>query len=65
MQELSAKDGRKVVLRTARWDGLDDLLELINSLVDEMIEIKVERRCLLGMRRLNGCQRFLLSWRRA
>jgi hypothetical protein len=30
-----SKDGRNVVLRTPRWRDLDDLLELINSLVDE------------------------------
>jgi RimJ/RimL family protein N-acetyltransferase len=39
LQELSDKDGREVVLRTPRWEDLDDLLELINSLVDEGAEI--------------------------
>lgn len=38
-QELSTKDGHKVVLRTLRWEDLDDLLEFINSLVDEGAEI--------------------------
>ncbi|MGA2767962.1 MAG: GNAT family N-acetyltransferase [Candidatus Bathyarchaeia archaeon] len=38
-QELSVNDGRKVVLRTPRWEDLDDLLELVNSLVDEAAEI--------------------------
>jgi len=34
-----ARDGRNVVLRTPRWEDLDDLLELINSLVEEGAEI--------------------------
>jgi len=38
-QELSVKGGVKVVLRTPRWEDLDDLLELINSLVEERAEI--------------------------
>jgi len=33
------KGGRKVVLRTPKWEDLDDLLELINSLVDEKVNI--------------------------
>jgi RimJ/RimL family protein N-acetyltransferase len=33
------KDGRKVVLRKPKWEDLDGLLELINSLVDEGAEI--------------------------
>jgi len=36
---LSARDGRKVVLRTIRWEDLDDLLEMINSLVEEKADI--------------------------
>jgi len=36
---FSAKDGREVILRTPRWEDLDDLMELINSLVDEKAEI--------------------------
>lgn len=43
-QELSTKDGRKVVLRTPRWEDLDDLLELVNSLVDEGAEIYRDER---------------------
>lgn len=34
-----AKDGRKVFLRSLRWEDLDDLLEFINSLVDEGADI--------------------------
>jgi RimJ/RimL family protein N-acetyltransferase len=39
IQSFSAEDGRKVVLRTPKWEDLDDLLELINSLVEEGAEI--------------------------
>lgn len=34
-----AKDGREVVLRSLQWEDLDDLLEFINSLVDEGADI--------------------------
>jgi len=34
-----ARDGRKIVLRTPRWEDLDDLLDLINSLVAERANI--------------------------
>jgi len=37
---FSAKDGRKVVLRTPKWEDLDDLMELINALVEEGAEIE-------------------------
>ena len=36
---FTAKDERKVVLRSVRWEDLDDLLELINSLVEEGADI--------------------------
>ncbi|MEM3700911.1 MAG: GNAT family N-acetyltransferase [Candidatus Bathyarchaeia archaeon] len=39
IRSFSARDGRRVVLRTPKWEDLDDLLELINSLVDEGAEI--------------------------
>jgi RimJ/RimL family protein N-acetyltransferase len=39
VKRFIAKDGRKVVLRTPKWEDLDDLLKLINSLVDEGAEI--------------------------
>jgi len=38
-QAFIAKDGRKFVLRSVRWDNLDDLIELINSLVEEGADI--------------------------
>jgi len=39
VRSFSAKDGRRVVLRTPKWEDLDDLLELINSLVEEKGDI--------------------------
>jgi len=36
---LKAKDGREVVLRSVKWEDLDDLLEMINSLVEEGADI--------------------------
>lgn len=39
VQNLSLKDGRKAVLRTPKWEDLDDLLDLINSLVEEKADI--------------------------
>jgi len=34
-ETFTAKDGRKVVLRSIKWEDLDDCLEFINSLVEE------------------------------
>jgi len=34
-----AKDGRRFVLRSAKWEDLDDLIEFINSLVEERADI--------------------------
>jgi ribosomal protein S18 acetylase RimI-like enzyme len=39
IREFVAKDGRKVILRTLKWEDLDDLLDFINSLVDERANI--------------------------
>ncbi len=44
LKRFNAKDGRKVVLRTPRWRDLDNLLELINSLVDEKADILVTQK---------------------
>ena len=38
-RSFTAKDRRKVVLRTPVWEDLDDFLELINSLVEERADI--------------------------
>jgi len=32
---FTARDGRQVILRAAKWDDLDDMLDFINSLVEE------------------------------
>jgi RimJ/RimL family protein N-acetyltransferase len=39
IKSFKAKDGRRVLLRTPRLEDLDDLLEFINSLVDERADI--------------------------
>lgn len=39
IRSFDAKDGRSVVLRTLKWDDLEDCLEFINSLVDEKANI--------------------------
>jgi hypothetical protein len=39
IRSFTAKDGREVRLRFPRWSGLDDMLELISSLVEEGAEI--------------------------
>src|SRR5208283_2820179 len=38
-RKFCAQDGREVILRTPKWEDLDDLMKLINSLVDEKAEI--------------------------
>jgi ribosomal protein S18 acetylase RimI-like enzyme len=42
LQEFEARDCRKVVLRTPTWGDLDDMLEFINSLVEEEAMILME-----------------------
>jgi len=44
IRKFVAKDGRDVILRTPRWEDLDDFLELINSLVDEKADIYVTEK---------------------
>jgi len=39
IREFIAKDGRKVVLRPLKWEDLDELLDFINSLVEEGADI--------------------------
>jgi len=43
-RRFTAKDGRGVVLRAPRWEDLDDLLDFINSLVDEGVDILRDKR---------------------
>jgi len=39
IRAFDAKDGRRVILRTLKWDDLEDCLEVINSLVEEKANI--------------------------
>jgi len=41
---FKAKDGRDVILRAPRWTDLDDMLDFINSLVEEGAEINVDTK---------------------
>jgi RimJ/RimL family protein N-acetyltransferase len=36
---FTAQDGREVILRTLKWEDLDDVIALINSLVEEGADI--------------------------
>ena len=44
LRRFRVKDGREVILRTPRWEDLDDLMEFINSLVDEGVDIAMKRK---------------------
>ncbi len=44
IKKFKAKDGQNVVLRTPRWEDLNDFLELINSLVEEKAEIYITQK---------------------
>ena len=44
VRKFKARDGKEVTLRAPRWGDLDDMLEFINSLVDEGAEIMVETK---------------------
>jgi RimJ/RimL family protein N-acetyltransferase len=44
IQEFYAKDKRRVILRTPKWDDLDDLFEMINSLVLEKADIAMSEK---------------------
>lgn len=39
-----ANNGRKVVIRPPKWEDLDGLIEYINSLVDEKVEIVLNKK---------------------
>jgi len=41
---FTAKDGREVILRTPKWEGLDDFMEHINSLVEEGVDIVSDKK---------------------
>ncbi|MFQ6073862.1 MAG: hypothetical protein ACE5KC_01455, partial [Candidatus Bathyarchaeia archaeon] len=42
LREFVAKNGKRVVFRRPRWEDLDDLLDFINSLVEEGADIMRE-----------------------
>lgn len=44
LKSFMAKDGKKIILRTPKWEDLDHFLELINSLVDEKADIYVTEK---------------------
>ena len=46
LHRFTAKDGREVILRTPRWEDLDDFLDYINSLAKEDLEVLPKRRIL-------------------
>lgn len=39
LHRFTARDGREVILRTPKWEDLDDLMVFINSLVEEGADI--------------------------
>jgi len=39
-----AKDGREVTLRAPKWDDLDEMLEFINSMVEEGADIMMDTK---------------------
>ena len=43
IKTFTLKDGRKAIVRTPRWDDLDDLMDFINSLVREEAPILREK----------------------
>lgn len=44
LHRFTSKDGREVVLRTPRWEDLDDKVELMNSIVDEGVDIATTQK---------------------
>ena len=44
LRRFTAKDGREVILRTPKWEDLDDLVELMNSIVDEGVDIATTQK---------------------
>jgi RimJ/RimL family protein N-acetyltransferase len=44
IHKFKAKDGKEVILRNPKWEDLDDLLEFINSLVDEGVDLVIRQK---------------------
>jgi RimJ/RimL family protein N-acetyltransferase len=40
---FTAKDGQEVILRSLKWEDLDDCLTLINALIDEQADIYLSK----------------------
>jgi len=47
IREFVAKDDHRVILRTLKWEDLDDLLKFFNLLVEKADILKAERRNLM------------------
>jgi putative acetyltransferase len=44
LNKFMARDGREVILRAPKWGDLDDMLDFINSLVDEAAMIAANQK---------------------
>jgi len=44
LRRFEARDGREVILRAPRWDDLDNMLEFINSLIEEGADITMDTK---------------------
>ena len=44
IRRFTASDGREVIIRAPEWDDLDDMLEFINSLVEEEAMIAANQK---------------------
>jgi RimJ/RimL family protein N-acetyltransferase len=44
IKQFTARDGRDVILRTPRWEDLDDCIEFVNSLVDEGADVNMYKK---------------------
>lgn len=44
LHQFTARDGRKVILRIPKWEDVDDLVELNNSIVDEGVDITTTQK---------------------
>jgi len=43
IKSFTAKDGRNVILRTPKWEDLDDLMEHVNALVEENVDMTYQK----------------------
>lgn len=44
IKKFTARDGRNVILRTPKWEDLDDCIEFVNSLVDEGADVNMYKK---------------------